>query len=201
VVGGNVAEHFHTLERAHVGQALYLNHEAVAADDQGCPFTSLVFFRRNRATLNSDQWGRVDARLKGRPWFLSYINGKSAVHVALGVKPHGVHSFSGSSMRGTHTLSSPAILHYPYTTYERFRQKHVSLGVFDATKLLGENWQPPALLMAAQECLRHRDPEGSLRNLYRDWVLMSAEDKRALLEACAVVEIREAAETYRRAAS
>jgi hypothetical protein len=194
--GDNVVEHFRSLEREQIHQVRYLNREAVALNDDGCPFTKLVFFRRNWDTLSGAERAQVEAQLNGKPWFLAYTNGKSAVKLAPGIKPDGAHGFCGDAAQKKRTLGSPAILHYPYSSYERFLEKHLAFGVFDPTRLLDWKWHPPPLIAAAQEYVRRGDKNG-LCELYRDWVLMNDDDQRALVEAGAIVEIRSVSETLR----
>jgi hypothetical protein len=189
-------EHFRNLDRIGISQARYLNLEAVVQSEvQRDLFVETTLFKKNRVTLSMGQRSWLETQLSGRPWFLSYSNGKSGVKVAPLAHPTGVHGFSQDSFVGSCTVASPAILHFPYSTYLRFREKHESFGTFETNTFFGERWHPPALMVAAQECLSHGDE--AFRRLYHEWILMDSSEANQFLRAGVLAEIFSVSEVLR----
>ena len=83
-------------------------------------------------------------------------------------------------------MGEPSILHYPYSGYERFREKHHSLGEFDTETFRGESWRAPQLLSAAQRCIKDKDILG-LRRLYDTWVVLGDTNTRNALAGAGIL--------------
>jgi hypothetical protein len=91
----------------------FVNHEVVPVTHKVTnPFSSCTLFKVN---------GRLD--------FMAYGNGKSAIRIAPGVSPWGVHTFTG--YKGEHRdLDRPMILHYPNPSFGSWVAKYKSYGRF-----------------------------------------------------------------------
>ncbi len=191
--GVDVHDHFAELAWQGVACASYVNAEAAVPPELHDEryFLALTAFKRNPRALSPPQLRKLARLVPAGTYFLAYDNGKSAVRVTPGVRPHGVHSFEtppGGERRWV--LDGPEILHYPYSSYARFAAKHERLGMFDPSSLLGERWNPPLLVELAQGCVARGDRDG-LRELYERRVVLPPVTRELLGRAGIVADIVE----------
>lgn len=198
LVSGDLAlpEFFARADTLGLGLVRLLNHEAVAHETASDPFATVRVFKKPTQLLTLAARSAVSSHFSGRcGYFLAYSNGKSAVRVVPGVSVTGVHGFAlppGSAL-GSAVVSNPAILHYPYSTYEAFARKHRRMGGdFHTGDIFGAPWSPPPILASARD-LVSRDDERGLRALYERCVLLSEFATEALLAAGALAIIDEPA--------
>jgi hypothetical protein len=147
-------EHYRLLDALAVGQARYINHEAIPArEEHDDYFAEITLFKRNPAEVPAGVFEPLRAFWEQRQgYFLAYGNGKCAVRVIDGVTPATAHGFRLPTVAlGRAALSTPFILHYPYASFERYWEKHVRLGNFRGDVMLGERWSPPEFLLAARD--------------------------------------------------
>ncbi|HEX3066024.1 MAG TPA: glycosyltransferase family 2 protein [Dongiaceae bacterium] len=187
-----LAAHFSRLDADGVEQARYLNKEAVVwgegADDF---FSELTLFKVNPKLLSPAQWDVVRRVMGEQPYFLAYANGKSAIRVSAEVHASGVHGFrTRDGGRERSVFSEPAILHYPYADYARFRVRHEAAGAEAAGIVLGPAWRPPALFAIAKLPPVPGRPE-AMRPIFDRWVALNdATSRQALIDAD-VIEVVE----------
>ena len=174
------AEHFARLDAISAGSARYINHEALPEkpehDDY---FAEMTLFKRNpsdvsekAAAVTADFW-----KARGG-YFLAYANGKAAVRVVEGATPATAHGFQLPRLPlGRCQLSTPCILHYPYTSFARYWAKHQRLGDFAGDVLLGQRWNPPRFLLDARDRVRDGRVEEA-RRCYLETVMLK--DRRRI---------------------
>ncbi|KAF4550684.1 Hypothetical protein D9617_16g014720 [Elsinoe fawcettii] len=96
----------------------FSNHEAVPLSGKVTdPFKECTHFLLNRRGHN----------------FIAYGNGKSAVRLKHGVKPHGPHYFRGWGMRESARnvpIEDAVLLHYPNPDFESWKRKFQHYGKF-----------------------------------------------------------------------
>jgi len=115
-----------------VGFVSFYNFEAapekLSYDD---PYRDVTLFKRNPSVLSLDRQ-RPYPHAGGKPHFLGYVNGKSAVRVAPGALPSGVHLFKPPTgyPGWLRPPLEPAILHYVYCDFEAFLKKYSVWGEF-----------------------------------------------------------------------
>jgi len=115
-----------------VGIVNFYNYEAAPENlSYEDPFRDVTLFKRNPAVLSLDRQ-RPYPDFNGKPHFLGYINGKSAVRVAPGALPSGVHTFKPPAgyPNWLRPPLEPAILHYVYCDFEAFLKKYSVWGEF-----------------------------------------------------------------------
>lgn len=186
---GAATAHFERLAACGVGRAHYTNHEAVcAAPEHGDPFREITLFKRNPSVLpeeallaTADYWSRRGG------YFLAYENGKSAVRAIEGAEPAGPHGFRlPPGELGSCHLALPAVLHYPYSGFERYWRKHARLGDFRGDSALGRPWEPPPFLLASRDLVREGRVEDA-RRLYRRAVVLRDRRRIAALTGLGVL--------------
>jgi hypothetical protein len=126
--------HFAALTAAGAEVAHYDNFEALPQrPDVRNPFLESSWFK-----LPPDRPG-YDARqcaVLGRipqfreQFFLSYMNGKSAAQVGIGLTPRDVHSFERRQGNCARVRAASKILHYPSASFELFWRKYRLLDAF-----------------------------------------------------------------------
>lgn len=181
--GISVDEHFSGLDRAGIGYALYWNHEAVLLDETSSACKSRrTWFKKAPHALTEAQRDALPTLLPGKPYFTSYMCGKSAARVVAGTAPRSVHGFCvGNPMLGHCQSKIPGVLHQPYSSVSQFCEKHLSQGTFPIDSVLGNPWEPPGVYADAQLLTRDNDVDG-LRSLCARYVALS-ESERTGLEA------------------
>ena len=95
------------------------------------PYKEVTLFKRNPFLVSPDR-KRPYLHSGGKPHFLGYTNGKSAVRVAPGALPSGVHMFKAPSGHPTWLRPplEPAILHYVYCDFDAYLKKYSVWGEF-----------------------------------------------------------------------
>jgi Glycosyl transferase family 2 len=197
--GATAHDHFAALAAQGVEQARYLNREAVVpGDEAGDFFTAMTLFKANPKTLSPDQWAAVARHMGEKPYFLAYANGKSAMRVSADALPSGVHGFrKRDGTRQNRVFAEPAILHYPYSGYARFRAKHESPDSQSLTAVLDAGWRPPSLFTTTKLPAIPEEPD-ALRPLYERWVVLGDGAARAaLIGAGVIAEVMRAAAVLR----
>lgn len=185
-----VSEHFDALCSLQITRVRYLNMESIVLPREPATiFGQERLFKINPTALSELQ-RRAVGEIRGElPYFLSYSNGKSATRISSEVHCSGVHDFRNlGGETGMCHLTQPTILHFPYSSYEQFQEKHESLGEFDSSSIFGDKWRPPAVLIAAERCVRSKDRE-SLRRVYDEWVVWDEACTRRLSDVRVVQRI------------
>lgn len=185
----SVKEHFEGMTEQGAVHAHYWNHEAVILPGGRQNGSSTVFLKKNWEALTDEQRGLIPSLCLGKPYFLSYSNGKSAAYVEDSTEPHGVHYFKAATVppSGSRSMSRPGICHVPYRSVDQFCDKHLTLGVFD-DRIYGAPWVPQQLYSEAREFVRRGDIEG-LRKLYADRVLVGSTEFDGLAERDFLIEL------------
>lgn len=174
------AEHFARLDALGIGHARYINHEAVPEraehDDY---FAEMTLFKRNPAEVTDEAFAATrDLWARRNGYFLAYANGKAAVRVVDGVEPATAHGFRMPRVAlGRCDLSTPVILHYPYTSFDRYWAKHARLGDFAGDVLLGQRWNPPKFLLDARDLVKAGAVDEARKSYLKNVVLR---DRRAI---------------------
>jgi hypothetical protein len=179
---GDAREHFQLLDDLSIGQARYINHEAVPVRDEHEDFfAEITLFKRNGAEVAPEVFESLRPYFQQRGhYFLAYDNGKCAVRTLPGVTPATAHGFRLPVVAlGRASLSSPSILHYPFTSFERYWAKFQRLGEFPSEELLGQSWNPPQFLGQSRDLVNSGDRE-KVRKAYRRAVVIS--DKKRVAE-------------------
>lgn len=182
-------EHFARLEAEGIEQARYLNKEAVVLSD-GVEdfFTELTLFKVNPKLLSQDQWALVSRAMGEKPYFLAYANGKSAMRVSPDALTSGVHGFrKRDGGRARSVFSEPAILHYPYGSYARFRSRHEVPDAEPLEVVLQPAWRPLPLFAITKLPIAAGNPD-ALRPLFERWVVLGDDASREALIAGKVIE-------------
>lgn len=180
---GDAREHFRSLDSLAIGQARYINHEAIPnRDEHDDYFAEITLFKRNGAEIPPDVFESLRPFWQRRGhYFLAYDNGKCAVRTLSGVTPATVHGFRLPVVAlGRASLSSPSILHYPFTSFVRYWGKFQRIGEFTSGQLLGQAWSTPQFLGESRDLVNAGDREKVLR-AYRRKVLMRDEKRVAEL--------------------
>lgn len=179
---GDAREHFALLDALSIGQARYINHEAIPErDEHDDYFAEITLFKRNGAEVPPEIFESLRPFWQRRGhYFLAYDNGKCAVRTLPGVTPATVHGFRLPVVPlGRATLSSPSILHYPFTSFERYWTKFQRFGRFTSGELLGQSWNMPQFLGQSRDLVNAGDRDKVLK-AYRRAVLMR--DKKRIAE-------------------
>lgn len=179
----SAVDHFQLLDSLSIGQARYINHEAIPNRDEheDC-FREITHFKRNGAEIPPDVFEsmRIFWHERGA-YFLAYDNGKCAVRTLPGVTPATVHGFRLPIVAlGRASLSMPCILHYPFTSFERYLAKFVRLGDFSGGNLLGQTWNAPRFLEESRDLVRDGERE-AVRQKYRQVVMLRDQERIAEL--------------------
>lgn len=197
---GDAREHFRLLDALSIGQARYINHEAIPnRDEHDDYFAEITLFKRNGAEIPPDVFESLRPFWQRRGhYFLAYDNGKCAVRTLAGVTPATVHGFRLPVVAlGRASLSSPSILHYPFTSFERYWGKFQRFGNFTSGELLGQAWSTPQFLGESRDLVNAGDREKVLR-AYRRKVLMRDEKRVVeLLERQVLMRISDPASSLR----
>jgi hypothetical protein len=173
----SATEHFRLLDAVSIGQARYINHEAIPnLDEHNDYFREVTLFKRNAAEIPVDVLESFRPYFKRREgYFHAYDNGKCAVRTLSGVTPATVHGFRLPVVAlGRASLSTPCILHYPFTSFERYWAKLKRLGDFKGELLLGE--AAPRFLLTGRDLARDDQREKAWRKYRR--VIMYRDQKR-----------------------
>lgn len=181
---GSASEHFALLDRLGLGQARYINHEAMpTAEEHADYFREMTLFKRNPAELPDATKARVAPFWAAREgYFLAYANGKCAVRTLPGVTPATAHGFQLPVVAlGRANLSSPCVLHYPYVSFEQYWAKHARLGDYAGDALLGEDWTPPPFALASRDYVRDGRREDARRRYARTVLLCDPRERDELL--------------------
>lgn len=115
-----------------VGTVSFYNYEAAPEKLQYVdPYTDVTLFKRNPAFVSSER-GRPYQNSGCKPHFLGYTNGKSAVRIAPGALPNGVHGFKPPTEHPgwLRPPLEPAILHYVYCDFDAYLEKYAVWGEF-----------------------------------------------------------------------
>jgi len=181
--------HFAMLDAAGVEQARYLNKEAVVTGDGGEDFFSeLTLFKVNPKLLSEAQWALVCQAMGDKPYFLAYANGKSAIRVSPDALSSGVHGFrKRDGGRERSIFSEPAILHYPYGNYARFRARHEVPDAEPAQAVLAPEWRPLPLFAITKLPHVAGEPD-ALRPIFDRWVVLGDAQSREALIGGKVIE-------------
>jgi hypothetical protein len=129
--GSTVGEHFSAAIRAGFDLIRYLNHELLLPHQPGLPPRFKVNPRLAAARLGPSGWSQTVQHLSmaqsdARPYFNSYLNGKSAVLVRAGAAAAGVHGWTLTEPASAETsclLAGPSILHFSFASTNAFRRK------------------------------------------------------------------------------
>lgn len=181
--------HFARLEADGVEQARYLNKEAVVASDGAEDFfAELTLFKANPKLLSPAQWALVKKTMGEKPYFLAYANGKSAMRVSSDALTSGVHGFRRrDGGRERSVFSEPAILHYPYGSFARFRSRHETPDAEPLERVLQPAWRPLPLFAITKLPVAPGNPD-ALRPLFERWVVLGDAQSRGALIAGKVIE-------------
>ncbi|MEZ4293534.1 MAG: glycosyltransferase family 2 protein [Polyangiaceae bacterium] len=166
----DAAAHFAALDALGLGYVIYDNHEALC-ETPGVtdPFREVTLFKKNPRCIAPDALAAAEPYFASRGgYFLAYANGKAAVRTVPGAEPAGVHGFHIPFERGLGRarLSSPAILHYPYSGFDGYWRKFQRLGTYSSELLLGRPWYPPLFELASRDLACAGDERGA-RTLFR----------------------------------
>ncbi|MEO8548339.1 MAG: glycosyltransferase family 2 protein [Kofleriaceae bacterium] len=108
-------------------------------------FLELTLFKRHPRDLPGGRFSAAQANVVAEcrhapnRWFYYYTIGKSAVRVAPGVVPHGVHFFRDAAGRTEGArVQSPRVLHYMNAGFENFWRRYQTWGRFPDYWLGGE---------------------------------------------------------------
>lgn len=184
----SVTDHFEDMTERGIVHAHYWNHEAIVLPDEDVDANETVLLKKNWAMLSEGQRNLIPKVCCGKPYFLSYGNGKSAARVDGSTEPHGAHYFKSADVpqSGFCETSNPGVCHIPYRSVEHFCDKHLSLGAFD-NRLFGEPWFPQQLYSEAREYVGRGDIEG-LRKLYAQRVMVGRSELDGLAEHDFLIE-------------
>ena len=131
--GETLGDHLSAATRAGFQLIRYLNHELLLPHQPGLPPRFKVNPRLAAARLGPAGWSQLVQHLSmaqsdARPYFNSYLNGKSAVLVRAGTAAAGVHSWTlrepGSAEKSC-LLAGPSILHFSFASPDAFRRKYL----------------------------------------------------------------------------
>jgi hypothetical protein len=184
--------HFQLLDALAVGQARYINHEAIPAlEEHDDYFADLTLFKRNPAEVPAEIFDPLRPFWERRQgYFLAYANGKCAVRTLDGVTPATAHGFRLPVVPlGRVSLSTPCILHYPYASFDRYWAKHARLGDFRGDAMLGERWDPPEFLLAARDFVRGDQREEARRRYLQTVLLDDPQRITELLELGVLIRV------------
>lgn len=194
--GASAGEHFAAASEAGLVLLRYLNHELLLPEREGAPRRFKVNPRLASARLGRAGWSSLVRHLAmdqddERPYFSGYLNGKSAVAVAVGRAAAGVHGwYLEDADAPARLLAGPSILHLRFGTPEAFRRKY--LDIVDAPAPAGPlPFEPAPAEVAAVERIQRLREEGkgddavakSLEDLHRRMTSFSDEDVELLAEA------------------
>jgi hypothetical protein len=188
----SATEHFALLDALGMAQARYINHEAVGErDEHDDYFAEMTLFKRNPAEVPREALASQRAFWEERGgYFLAYANGKCAVRVLDGVVPETAHGFRLPTVAmGRCNLSTPSVLHYPYTSFERFWDKHARLGDFGGDVLLGQRWEPTSFLLQARDRVMGGRRDEARRLYQRAALLFDAERAGELVASGALFRL------------
>lgn len=167
--------HFAAMHDLGIGYAIYDNHEALCERERVLhPFRDVTLFRKNPRAIDPAALAEAEPWFAERGgYFLAYANGKAAARTAPGVEPAGVHGFHLplEYELGRARLLSPAILHYPYTSFDAYWRKFSRIADRPDDVLLGRRWSPPPFEIASRDVARAGD-ERAARAFYRRAVVV-----------------------------
>ena len=173
-------DHFAAMHELGIGYAIYDNHEALCEEPQyERPFRDITLFRKNPRAIDPGAFALAEPYFAERGgFFLAYANGKAAVRTVPGAEPAGVHGFHVPLDRelGRVRLLSPAILHYPYTSFDAYLRKFRRIADRPDDVLLGRKWSPPLFELASRDVVRGGD-ERAIRAFYERAVVMRDREK------------------------
>jgi hypothetical protein len=115
----------------HIDRVVFPNYEAVPERpsyelNEPNTFKSVTLFKRNHLHIDTATYARFaqSARRDNPNFFLAYANGKSACRVSSpGLRPNGAHRFKTKGGGKEVTTSESAILHYPFVSAARARER------------------------------------------------------------------------------
>jgi len=133
--GDTLGAHFAAATAAGLELVRYLNHELLLPRQPGLPPRFKVNPRLAAARLGPAGWTQLVQYLSmsqsgTRPYFGSYLNGKSAVLVSAGALAAGVHGWTLTappSAGKSCLLAGPSILHFTFASPEAFRRKYLDM--------------------------------------------------------------------------
>jgi hypothetical protein len=131
--GETLGEHFCAATAAGFELVRYLNHELLLPHQPGSAPRFKVNPRLAAARLGPAGWAQIVQHLSmsqsdARPYFNSYLNGKSAVLVKAGAAAAGVHGWALAeppSAGSSCLLAGPLILHFSFASPGAFRRKYL----------------------------------------------------------------------------
>jgi len=131
--GETLGAHFAAVSAAGFELVRYLNHELLLPRHPGSPPRFKLNPRLAAARLGPAGWSQLVQHLSiaqsdARPYFNSYLNGKSAVQVRAGASAAGVHGWTlkTPASAGKHcVLAGPSILHFSFASPDAFRHKYL----------------------------------------------------------------------------
>jgi hypothetical protein len=185
----SVGEYFSEIPE-NIGTVSFVNHEAVLFSEDTDDVRRQRSFKKNWASLTTEQHSQWYTIIPGKPYFSSYCGVKTAARVAPGALPDGVHKFFVDAAFGSLTSTLPCLLHRPYKSVNHFCDKHMSLGTWPTDRVFGGPWNPPEIYVKAEELVRRNDIEG-LRSLYSHVVAWNNNDWDRMEAAGFVVTIDE----------
>ena len=115
----------------HIDRVVFPNYEAVPERpsyelNEPNTFKSVTLFKRNHLHIDTATYARFaqSARRDNPNFFLAYANGKSACRVSSpGLRPNGAHRFKTKGGGKEVTISESAVLHYPFVSAARARER------------------------------------------------------------------------------
>jgi hypothetical protein len=133
--GGTLGDHFAAASAAGLELVRYINHELLLPHQPGLPPRFKVNPRLAAARLGPAGWVQLVqhlfmAQTDARPYFSSYLNGKSAVLVRAGASAAGVHGWTlttSPSAAKSCLLAGPSILHFTFASPGAFRHKYLDM--------------------------------------------------------------------------
>lgn len=181
--GRDATAHFAGLSTLGVGYVIYDNHEAICERPEPAdPFREVTLFKKNPRAIDPGALSLAEPYFAQRGgYFLAYANGKAAVRTVQGAEPAGVHGFHLPLELGLGRARfvSPAILHYPYSTFAAYWRKFQRLGWYEGDVLLGLPWYPPLFELSSRD-LACAGKEDEARSRFREATVI--QDRRRVRE-------------------
>jgi hypothetical protein len=194
---GDVEESFRGFSEDGAEAMVFFNHEAaLERGDYGDDyFREMTLFKVNPELLSPEARRFMADGPRPGLQFLAYTQGKSAVLVSDDVLPCGAHRFVNVERPiRTMAASETVVLHYPYSNYRRFWEKHERLGTFPTDKLLVWDWRPPDLIVEAQRFVDRGDESGARRLFETTALLPPGVDVDRLIDAGVLSRITDVAD-------
>ncbi len=166
--GDTLGTHFSAASAAGLELVRYLNHELLLPHQPGSVPRFKVNPRLAAARLGPAGWAQLVQHLSmaqsdARPYFSSYLNGKSAVLVKAGAAAAGVHGWAlteSPSAGNRCLLAGPSILHFSFASTGAFRHKYLDMAA-SADPSGPRPFQPSAAETAALGLIRSLQLDGA----------------------------------------